>query len=210
MYRERRGVKAEERESRQRTPCTQLVLKRAEKSAHVTPPQRKSSSSAGILPVHPFPPAPIELGTYIPQLQDETDKPFSQEAGKIIISLSGESPKQKHRHTNMLGQKNQTRIGNFVLKTLYPHNIALRCSRSRTLKVGKNLLKACVWSVPPVLRAQTECAVCCIPAPSIHSRPQASLAQHNLTEGRRHQSQHGLEIKNSNNSCYLNSEIQQF
>lgn len=141
---------------------------------------------------------------------DETDKPFSQEAGKIIISLSGESPKQKHRHTNMLGQKNQTRIGNFILKTLYPHNIALRCSRSRTLKVGKNLLKACVWSVPPVLRAQTECAVCCIPAPSIHSRPQASLAQHNLTEGRRHQSQHGLEIKNSNNGCYLNSEIQQF
>lgn len=151
-----------------------------------------------------------ELGTHIPQLQDETDKPFSQEAGKIIISLSGESPKQKHRHTNMLGQKNQTRTGNFVLKTLYPHNIALRCSRSRTLKVGKNLLKACVWSVPPVLRAQTECAVCCIPARSIHSRPQASLAQHNLTEGRRHQSQHGLEIKNSNNSCYLNSEIQQF
>lgn len=175
-YREREGVKAEERGSRQKTSSTQLVLKRAEQSAHVTPPQRKSSSSAGILPGHPLSPTPTALGTHIPQLLGEIDKPFSQEARRILSSLSGESPKQKHRHTNMLGQRNQRRTGNFVLKTFYPHIIAQRCNRSKTLKAGKNLLKACIWSVPPVLKAQTEKQVCnvlysCTPLATANPRP---------------------------------------
>lgn len=84
------------------------------------------------------------VGHTHPQLQDEMDKPFSQEARRIPSSLSGKSPKQKHRQTNTLGQRNWRRTGNFVLKTLYPHIIALRCSRSRTLKASKNLVKAWV------------------------------------------------------------------
>lgn len=176
MHREREGVKAEERESKQKTPHTQLRLKRTQQPAHVTPPQRKSSSSAGILTAHLFPPTPTELGTHIPQLQDEMDKPFSQQARRILSSLSGESPKLKYRHTNMLGKRNWRRIWNFVLKTLYPHIIALRCSRSRTLKAGKNLLKACIWSVPSVLKTQKEKWVCsvlysCTPLATANLRP---------------------------------------
>lgn len=44
---------------------------------------------------------------------DEMDKPFSQEARKILSSLSGESPKQKHRHTNMLGKGIGEELGIF-------------------------------------------------------------------------------------------------
>lgn len=120
--------------------------------------------------------------------------------------------KAHNRSTDILGQRNWRQIGNFVLKTLYPHIIVLRCSKSRTLKAGNNLLKACIWSVPRVLKGQTEASVQCAVFlnHSSHSKSQASLAHHNMTEGRRYQSQQGLEIKNSNNSCYLNSEIQQF
>lgn len=38
--------------------------------------------------MHPFPPAPMELGTHTLQLQAGMDEPFSQEATGIITSLS--------------------------------------------------------------------------------------------------------------------------